>query len=76
MGHAIHFLERLERLSMPQADSALALYRDPELVRFVLRRAKLPDGVDRVALAVEKNQTHRTSSWRATAGSSPAWARA
>jgi hypothetical protein len=54
MGHAIHFLERLERLSMPQADFALALYRDSELVRFVLRRVKLPDGVDRVALAVEK----------------------
>jgi hypothetical protein len=54
MGHAIHFLERVERLSMPQADFALALYRDPELVRFVLRRMKLPDGADRVALAVEK----------------------
>jgi hypothetical protein len=54
MGHAIHFLERLERLSMPQADFALALYRDSELVRFVLRRVKLPDGADRVALAVER----------------------
>jgi hypothetical protein len=54
MGHAIHFLERLERLSMPQADFALALYRDSELVRFVLRHVKLPDGAERVALAVEK----------------------
>jgi hypothetical protein len=54
MGHAIHFLERLERLSMPQADFALALYRDSELVRFVLRRLKLSDGADRVALAVER----------------------
>ena len=54
MGHAIHFLERLERLSMPQADFALALYRDSELVRFVLQRLKLSDGVDRVALAVER----------------------
>jgi SEC-C motif len=53
MGHAIHFLERLERLSMPQADFALALYRDSELVRFVLANVKLPDGVERVALAVE-----------------------
>jgi SEC-C motif len=53
MGHAIHFLERLERLSMPQADFALALYRDPDLVRFVLASVKLPDGVERVALAVE-----------------------
>jgi hypothetical protein len=53
MGHDIHFLERLERLSMPQADFALALYRDPDLVRFVLAHVKLPDGVERVALAVE-----------------------
>jgi hypothetical protein len=53
MGHDIHFLERLERLSMPQADFALALYRDPDLVRFVLANVKLPDGVERVALAVE-----------------------
>jgi hypothetical protein len=53
MGHAIHFLERLERVSMPQADFALALYRDSELVRFVLANVKLPDGVERVALALE-----------------------
>jgi hypothetical protein len=53
MGHAIHFLERLERLSMPQADFALALYRDPDLVRFMLSCLKLPDGVERVALALE-----------------------
>jgi hypothetical protein len=36
IGHAIHFLERLERLSMPQA----ARYRDPEPVRFVLAHGK------------------------------------
>jgi hypothetical protein len=54
MGHAIHFLERLERLSMPQADFALALYRDSELVRFILSCIKLPDGVERVALALER----------------------
>jgi hypothetical protein len=53
MGHAIHFLERLERVSMPQADLALGLYRDPDLVRFVLASVKLPDGVERVALALE-----------------------
>ena len=53
MGHAIHFLERLERLSMPQADFALALYRDPGLVRYVLEHITLPDGVERVALALE-----------------------
>jgi hypothetical protein len=54
MGHDIHFLERLERLSMPQSDFALALYRDPDLVRYVLTFLKLPDGVERVALALEQ----------------------
>jgi hypothetical protein len=54
MGHAIHFLERLERLSMPQADFALALYRDAALVRHILGQLKLPEGAERVALAVEK----------------------
>jgi hypothetical protein len=54
MGHAIHFLERLERLSMPQADFALALYRDSDLVRHILGQLGLPDGAERVALAVEK----------------------
>jgi hypothetical protein len=53
MGHATHFLERLERVSMPQADFALALYRDSDLVRFVLANVKLPDGAERVALALE-----------------------
>jgi len=53
MGHDIHFLERLERLSMRQADLALGLYRDPALVRYVLTFVKLPDGVERVALALE-----------------------
>jgi SEC-C motif len=53
MGHAIHFLERLQRLSMPQADFALALYRDSELVRHILGQLKLPEGAERVALAVE-----------------------
>lgn len=53
MGHAVHFLQRLERLSTPLVDLALTMYRDPELVRFVLSRARLPDGAERVALALE-----------------------
>jgi hypothetical protein len=52
VGHAVHFLERLERLSSPQVDLALSLYRDPELVRTALRRATLPDGAERVALSL------------------------
>lgn len=53
MGHAVHFLQRLERLSTPQLDLALALYRDSALVRYILARARLPDRAERVALALE-----------------------
>jgi hypothetical protein len=53
MGHAAHFLTRIERLSARQADVALALYRDPGLVSFILSRVRLPDGAERVALALE-----------------------
>lgn len=54
MGHATHFLERVERLSSPQADFALELYRDSALVRFILEHARLPDGAERVALGVDQ----------------------
>jgi hypothetical protein len=53
MGHAAHFLTRVERLSARQADVALALYRDPGLVAFILNRVRLPDSAERVALALE-----------------------
>ncbi len=53
MGHAAHFLTRIERLSALQADLALALYRDPVLVRYILERVLLPERADRVALALE-----------------------
>ncbi|HWN68496.1 MAG TPA: SEC-C metal-binding domain-containing protein [Haliangium sp.] len=53
MGHAIHFLQRIERLSPAQADLALTLYRGPELVAHVLGSILLPEGAERVALALE-----------------------
>ena len=53
MGHAAHFLTRIERLSAIQADLALTLYRDPVLVRYMLERVPLPEHADRVALALE-----------------------
>jgi hypothetical protein len=53
MGHAVHFLQRIERLSPAQADLALTLYREPALIAHVLRRVQLPDGAERVALALE-----------------------
>ncbi len=52
MGHAIHFLQRLKRLSTPQVEFALEVYRNPELIRFILEHSKLPDRAERVALAV------------------------
>ena len=36
MGHASHFLSRLERLEAGQTDLALSLYRDVHLVRGIL----------------------------------------
>jgi hypothetical protein len=53
MGHATHFLRRIERLSPVHADLALSLYRSPPLVKHLLRRVSLPDGAERVALALE-----------------------
>ena len=53
MGHATHFLERLERLPVLQLDFALELYRNSALIRFILEHSRLPDGADRVALAVD-----------------------
>jgi hypothetical protein len=51
MAHATHFLERLNRVSMGHADQALALYRDPKLVRETLKD-RVPEGADRLAIAL------------------------
>lgn len=53
MGHATHFLERLERLSSLHVEWALHMYRDPELVRMVLAAAKIPENASRVALSLD-----------------------
>ncbi|HEV3188883.1 MAG TPA: SEC-C metal-binding domain-containing protein, partial [Polyangiaceae bacterium] len=54
MPHDEHFLERLDRVSdsYEELELALGLYRDHELVRFVLDHVRLPEGADRVALAL------------------------
>ncbi|MEC7518941.1 MAG: SEC-C metal-binding domain-containing protein [Myxococcota bacterium] len=52
MGHAAHFLRRLDRLADPQVELALRLYNDPALLGATLQRAKLPEGAERVALAL------------------------
>ena len=53
MSHDTHFLQRLSRVTQSQADRALALYRDPALVRALLQDAKIPEGAERVAIALE-----------------------
>lgn len=52
MGHDVHFLERLGRISGGQVDLAMSLYRDPELVREIFARSKVPDGSTRVAVSL------------------------
>lgn len=53
MGHAHHFLSRLDRVSLPHLERALELYRDERLMRFVLHESKLPDGAERVAISLD-----------------------
>jgi len=53
MPHQHHFLSRLDRLTPPQVETALALYRDPALVKWVLANVKLPDGAPRVAISLD-----------------------
>jgi hypothetical protein len=53
MAHDTHFLARVLGVRGAQTDLALGLYRDPELLRFILKQARLPDGASRVALALE-----------------------
>lgn len=52
--HAEHFLTRIDRLNTCQAEMALALYRDEELIAYVLNLADLPKGTSRVALSLSE----------------------
>lgn len=52
MEHAHHFLTRLDRLSIPHVELALSLYRDHELMKYILDSAKVPEGVERIALSL------------------------
>lgn len=53
MGHDIHFLTRLERLSDEEhLELAKSLYRDSSLLKHVLGRARLPEGAERAALSL------------------------
>jgi hypothetical protein len=52
MGHEHHFLSRLDRVSAGHCELALELYRDHELLRFLLSGAELPENADRVAISL------------------------
>jgi len=54
--HSHHFLTRLDRLSIPHVELALSLYRDHGLLKVILDSAKVPDGVERVALSLADPQ--------------------
>lgn len=50
MGHATHFLQRLERLDDSHVELAMSLYRDTPLLKRILLAAKVPQDAERVAL--------------------------
>ncbi len=55
--HAEHFLSRIDRLDTRQAELALGLYRDPQLVKFLLDKSPLPGEADRVAIALSEGES-------------------
>ena len=53
MGHADHFLRRLDRVADHHVELSLTLYRDEALLKEVLNRAELPPGIGRLAISLE-----------------------
>ena len=53
MGHAHHFLSRLDRVSHDEVELSLGLYNNAPLVKHVLARAGLPPGAERVAISLD-----------------------
>lgn len=52
MSHQHHFLSRLDRVTGSEVELALELYRDHELVEFLLARVRLPEQAERVAISL------------------------
>lgn len=52
MGHATHFLQRLDRVNELQVELALSLYRDDALLKAVLGSVELPAAAERVAISL------------------------
>lgn len=65
MAHDLHFLKRLERLSLPHVEMALSLYRDTEMLQWVIQNANLIEHSDRVALALDDSDEppHLVVTW-------------
>jgi hypothetical protein len=53
VAHDHHFLERLDRVTREQTELALALYRDHELVQFLVGRAELAPSEPRFAVSLD-----------------------
>ena len=51
-GHDVHFLSRLDRVKVAQADTALGLYRNPELVRAIFADTAVPAHAERIAIPI------------------------
>lgn len=77
MSHDLHFLERTideSRLSLPAMERAMLLYRDPELLRFIFEKARLPEGMGDIAIALTTAEepphlvVHRSGHFRTILG--------
>lgn len=53
MGHAHHFLSRLDRVSQQQVELSLALYNNVPLLKFILSRSGLPKDARRAAISLD-----------------------
>src|SRR5690349_8288009 len=53
MGHATHFLGRLDRVNDLQTELALTLYRDDDLLKTVLHSVELPGHAERLAVSLD-----------------------
>lgn len=55
MGHATHFLQRLQRSTAAQADRALKLYNNPDLVRHIIDQLQPDSTLDRMVWSLDEN---------------------
>jgi hypothetical protein len=53
VGHEHHFLSRLDRVSRPHVELALSLYRDHELLRYILSSVRIAEGATRIAISLD-----------------------